>query len=143
MNASLEAFMCSGWKQETGNRKQETGNQQTGNRKPADRKQETTRGEQHVSVVVVVWGGGPIRPIRFQLLDLHEEQSDEDEEQRDIARLPGPRSDETLSLGPDLFPGLHVFASGLQELLVGQVEGLADGERDLLRLRPQTRCVID
>lgn len=35
----------------------------------------------------------------------------------------------------DLFPGLHVFASGLQELLVGQVEGLADGERDLLGLK--------
>jgi len=27
----------------------------------------------------------------------------------------------------DLFPGLHVFAPRLQELLVGQVKGLTDG----------------
>lgn len=35
----------------------------------------------------------------------------------------------------DLFPRLHVFASGLQELLVGQVEGLTDGKSYLLGLK--------
>lgn len=40
---------------------------------------------------------------------------------------------------PDLFPGLHVFASGLQKLLVGQIEGLTDGESYLLRLQQESK----
>lgn len=37
----------------------------------------------------------------------------------------------------NLFPSFHVFASGLQELLVGQVEGLPNGQSYLLRLQQQ------
>lgn len=56
------------------------------------------------------------------------------------AKEPKERRRETYSLlqTSNLLPGLHVFASRLQELLVGQVKGLADGERDLLGLQRRT-----
>ena len=40
--------------------------------------------------------------------------------------------------GSDLFPCFHVFSARLQELLVGQVEGLADGESYLFCLAKNT-----
>ena len=40
--------------------------------------------------------------------------------------------------GSDLFPGFDVLSARLEELLVGQVEGLADGEGYLFSLGTKT-----